>query len=58
MKKTLEPVKKIDITSLKVIDKKNLNTLHGGNAPTVFTSLVDDTDKGGGCSLFADTDGY
>ena len=52
----MQPVKKLDIASLKVINKKNLNTLHGGSAPAVFSSLFDDRDKGSGCSLASDTD--
>lgn len=56
MKKTPQPVKKINIASLKVIDKKNLNTLYGGNAPTKWTSWSDDTDTGGLCSIYSDTD--
>ncbi|WP_312752015.1 bacteriocin [Epilithonimonas hominis] len=59
MEKKPQNQKKIDITSLKVIDKKNLNSIYGGTAaPQVFTSLVNDEDPGGGfCSIAADIDG-
>ena len=57
MKNKSLPLKKIDITSLKVIDKKNLTSIYGGSAaPQVFTSFFSDNDKGGFCSLGGDID--
>ena len=57
MEKKSLPLKKIDITSLKVIDKKNLTSIYGGSAaPQVFTSLIIDYDTGTNCSLFVDID--
>jgi hypothetical protein len=56
MKKTQQPIKKIDITSLKVIKRENLNTLYGGSAPAKWTSWSQDTDTGGFCSISSDTD--
>ena len=58
MKKTQQPIKKIDITSLKVVKKENLNTLYGGNAPATWSSLAMDIDNGsdGRCSIYYDVD--
>lgn len=56
MKKISQPVKKIETISLKVIDKKSLNAVYGGNAPSQFTSLVNDFDVGNYCSLISDVD--
>jgi hypothetical protein len=56
MKKKSETPKKIDITSLKVIKKENLNTLYGGSAPAIFTSFFDDSDSGTNCSIALDID--
>ncbi|WP_312752020.1 hypothetical protein [Epilithonimonas hominis] len=56
MKKKFQNQKKIDITALKVIDKKYLNAVYGGTAPTKWTSFTDDTDTGAFCSLAGDTD--
>ncbi|WP_312752017.1 hypothetical protein [Epilithonimonas hominis] len=57
MEKKSQNQKKIDITSLKVIDKKNLTSINGGTAaPEVFTSFFTDNDKGGFCSLAGDID--
>lgn len=57
-------VKKIDIKSLKVVDKKSLITVLGGSsspdeslAPEKFSSLFSDIENDGGfSSLFSDND--
>ncbi|WP_312752008.1 hypothetical protein [Epilithonimonas hominis] len=55
-RKTSTP-KKIDITTLKVINKKKLTSVYGGTAaPQYFTSLFGDYDTGDNCSLVADVD--
>ncbi|WP_312752019.1 bacteriocin [Epilithonimonas hominis] len=51
--------KRIDINALKVIDKKNLNSIYGGTAaPEVWTSFFNDLDNSSGMfsSLWGDTD--
>ncbi|WP_312752011.1 hypothetical protein [Epilithonimonas hominis] len=55
-KKTSTP-KKIEITTLKVIDKKKLTSVYGGTAaPQSYTSLAWDIDQGGNCSYLQDID--
>ena len=57
MEKKLSTPKKIDITSLKVIDKKNLTSIYGGSAaPQIYTSLATDIDQGTNCSYLWDID--
>ncbi|WP_160138570.1 hypothetical protein [Chryseobacterium sp. c4a] len=56
-----QSIKTMNLDKLKVIDQNKLKTLHGGAiniedtmAPSAFTSLFDDTDKGSFSSLFSD----
>ncbi|GEM_PF-4313944 len=55
MKEKLIP-RKIKITSMKVIDRKKLDLLFGGSAPSIFTSFFSDSDQGDKCSIALDTD--
>ncbi|MDN3692138.1 hypothetical protein QWZ06_07625 [Chryseobacterium tructae] len=50
MKKTNKNSKKIDLNSLKVINKENLNSIHGGGRElsleqSAWSSLVSDNDN-------------
>ncbi|WP_312752013.1 bacteriocin [Epilithonimonas hominis] len=57
MEKKSQNQKRINLNVLKVISKKNLNSIYGGTAaPEVFTSFFSDNDKGGFCSLGGDID--